>query len=1160
ISAGRHILGDIVSGDDLGTGVSGAVSITAGVTDATGDIAGGTGDNETVDIRATGASPGDITADIVAANDIFLTFIDAGTGTGGSLLANVRAGTSGTGSIGTASTAVDGVWTGLGGVILTNTGDYSVVINADNHIGGSAGTSDIVADDNIQNVAIIGGVALAANDLGPDGIDGNTDDGVGDMRADILSGVAGAVVGGPADAEGAILNVAVVADGNVGLAATVLTIGAGDDDIGSAAEPVFILANGADTTMRTAGGTLVLDLAGGLAADGGLGDEAAQTAQNVLVNVDAGFNTANGDSGADIDTVFVAADGRVGTTTEGERFFRADGDVRDLTIDAGLGDDAGAGDGLDDGLDERILVDILAGLESDGLTAVIDPVALPTVDQGDIVRLAMASDDDIGDAATQAAGDGIKAADAITGFVIRAGGDSRTATSGTGGVGSDVDFGGGFFMNIVAGDVTDTSSAPAVSTGALSGEAGAFAVNTILADESVGGDSGAAENDIVASGSISSLTIVSGFAGDLAVAPTTQGLAGNIQVDILAGVRNATTANTPSSGGTSQPVGLVLSQTTGDPTTGAFDGSGAISSVTLRADGRIGTTDGDMNIAAADGISALTLVAEGAAVTTLGGNLFTSLSDDAASTTQSIYLDISAGAGSDDDDIANGISNLDMLADGAIGAGTGAPGVVGTAATTNEGFNYIRADGDIATVRIVAGNNDAGDAEEDFLMNIFAGLEADATGVSATDVGAGNVITAAIGFSDITDVVVLAEDDIGASDAGGEAEDTDGFFAAGRVTDLKLAAGTQAILTLGTIPGGFGGAAAFASSGGTLDEGGRVLSSVLAGVGYLSTTNVAVIAAGGGDADIDPTDIFSDNDVGESPRGTNTFRAASDIMDLRVFAGLQTDTTATDGAVFTDVISGYTNNLGPSNATLVRSYLAVLAGANGIAESTAAGGTTDVQVNAVGTSGLAATDVVINAGPEGILESAVATTDTVFLTSGSIDGLIVSADGNVESNIISADDIADDDDSTGTFIAAGQELSIPGRSDTGFNQGDGGSVLGDIIAGADGTGVLGDGSQLATGQLDVTIAADQNIGDLTERDIIAALGVRDVFTDAPDSFVQFSSLTDLPSSQATGGNGIDGIIVAGLAPQAFGDGNLFAPIDVDGNIGDHGATFSVGQP
>ena len=94
---GGNIHGDIWSGEAIGGGVGVGTVIEAfsqdisGVYNHGGEI-GDAGESEYVLVYATGGSPGDITSNILASADINGINVIAGSGTGGSLLANIIAG------------------------------------------------------------------------------------------------------------------------------------------------------------------------------------------------------------------------------------------------------------------------------------------------------------------------------------------------------------------------------------------------------------------------------------------------------------------------------------------------------------------------------------------------------------------------------------------------------------------------------------------------------------------------------------------------------------------------------------------------------------------------------------------------------------------------------------------------------------------------------------------------------------------------------------------------------------------------------------------------------------------------------------------------------------------------------------------------------------
>lgn len=162
------IVGDIWSGDDIAanitaTGITAFLSATTATT--VGDAARGNissqGANAVLNISATGASAGDITASILADGNLNNIFIDAGIGTGGSINANIIGGTDGT-----------------GGFTGTNT------LNADQNIGLADNSNVISAADDIVFGTVAAGLQTTVDPLTPtDLVDG------GNLNADFVAGV-----------------------------------------------------------------------------------------------------------------------------------------------------------------------------------------------------------------------------------------------------------------------------------------------------------------------------------------------------------------------------------------------------------------------------------------------------------------------------------------------------------------------------------------------------------------------------------------------------------------------------------------------------------------------------------------------------------------------------------------------------------------------------------------------------------------------------------------------------------------------------------------------------------------------------------------------------------------------------------------------------------
>jgi len=171
-----EIFGDIWSGDDIGTGVNGATIIRAnGKKDgSSGNISGVYQSDNQIDIIATGASAGDITSDIVATGDMVNFLIKAGSGSGGSILANIVAGrqTAAEEAAGTVGT----------GAMVTAGGTNAII--ADQDIG-ELGVNVISAADGIELTYLLSGQQTVQdlNASPADPIDG------GNINSDVIAGV-----------------------------------------------------------------------------------------------------------------------------------------------------------------------------------------------------------------------------------------------------------------------------------------------------------------------------------------------------------------------------------------------------------------------------------------------------------------------------------------------------------------------------------------------------------------------------------------------------------------------------------------------------------------------------------------------------------------------------------------------------------------------------------------------------------------------------------------------------------------------------------------------------------------------------------------------------------------------------------------------------------
>lgn len=372
---------------------------------------------------------------------------------------------------------------------------------------------------------------------------------------------------------------------------------------------------------------------------------------------------------------------------------------------------------------------------------------------------------------------------------------------------------------------------------------------------------------IVAAGDIEDVSIISG---------ASLTAAGNVNADVLAGVTGAV-------------LGLAINQTTGVVTGGSFNTYGQISNVIVRADGRIGTADGNRNIAAGGGIEDLYVIADGIEGTNTNwyawGNIvapagvdgansgleFAELGDDAAAADANITIDINAGAGSTDDPATAGMLNVAVYANGTVGA-------------VSEGYNVFRADGDIEDFVVIAGGDDIDGTTavtEDVLVNVFAGLEQDGTVVD----GAGS-LTEAGRYGNIIDMRVLADDNIGAIDA--SAED-DGFKAAGDIDPSNFEAGTGQFGF--SSPGEFFEDGNSNGSGGydSADVGGNIYVDILAGLS--------------GAGSIYDVRIAADDDVGQTgsvAEGFNLIFASDDILRTEIDAG---SSFSPNGNVFMDIVA-----------------------------------------------------------------------------------------------------------------------------------------------------------------------------------------------------------------------------------------------------------------
>jgi hypothetical protein len=754
-----------------------------------------------------------------------------------------------------------------------------VEIAADEHVGGSTGEDDIVASGSITDLRVISGFAQST---------------AGDVRIDILAGVTnastvgglyiplvinqttGAVTGGSFDGAGAMSHIIVRADGNVGLSSGAnqyLNNFAADDGI----TDMEVVAEGEAITVDTAFVSI--------------GDTGGETTQNIFVDVIADANPSEF-STFGINDLDLFADTSVGASVagylEGYNVVRADGPLTAISIDAGLGDGAS---GDEDGITEEILVNVLAGMEVGNLAGYLVNDHTVVMIGSTISGLTMNADDNIG-ALGQAIRNGVQATGDVSGFTANAGGDSRSVGPVTG---TGLDRGGAFLIDIAAG-VGDNTSATT----------GSILSTTIRADGNVG-EAGAVGsgglNDFVAEENITGVNIYAGFASAVG---SVNGI-GNALVDILAGRTVGTLA-----------LAAVIDQLTG--VTSAFDAAGYIDNLQVQADGNIGTTDGQTDIAAAtyigagDPLSGLTpfnvvLLADGAARalnpaggTSAGVAMSVTASGDAAQNNQNIFVDVVAGAEETLAATTNVITGLAMAADGMIGAGTSGKagnGVTGTAGSDDEGYNVVRADGAVTYVEIDAGLGDNTTTTpatsedgivEDILVDLFSGLEVDGTTLSLTGLAAA---TSDIGtttglFSGTTfNVLLLSDDNIGAfSQEAPPSTTLEGIRSANNIRYFGAFAGGDARNGL---------------SDGSVDQGGNYWVDTVAGVsglGIVIDGSPGIIYG-----TIDPTVIVADQDVGASS-GVNDIVADTNIIDLTVIAGFG---STLSGNVNVDILAGIQN-------------------------------------------------------------------------------------------------------------------------------------------------------------------------------------------------------------------------------------------------------------
>ncbi len=593
--------------DSGGAGTDG--TITNAIVSATAAVGGGavapvpgpgvagrnaTAANPVLEQTATGASPGDITADMIAPGNMIAVLRDAGTGTGGSILANTIAGTSGAGSM------------------------INVNLEADEDIGDRTGATvyRVAADDDLISVAL-----LAGWDSWP-GAEPFTNADSGGVFVQIAAGAANGDPGptitagdteGDFDSSGAITGLAIDASGDVGF------------DTGG--PQLFVAATDAITGLTINSG----DLAGGslglasVAETGPGGPRAslrdATDDTGVFVNVDAGIQSGTW-SPANTVGLTIASQGQVGRAVEGENYIRADGNVSGAAtptaiINAGDADneqEATVAAGLPQAeYDESFYMNILAGLEADGSL-------ISTGLQSAITGLQLRADDDVGTTA-QDPSDGILASGnvgtaATANSINIAAGEYEAGVSAlwaanpnTGAAGFT---GGSFYMNVAAGHGLP-----------IGGMMGVADINnlSIRVDDEIGAPAGAdgtSNNNITAEDDIVGFQLVAGdaerasYEANIGVwnrVTTSDTVDGQINTDVRAGLGGGSSILAASAGFT---VGRTASMIPLVMAGGVLERVALITTDNLMAvyGGNVGVPSGLTDVAAADEVQDLVVLAD----------------------------------------------------------------------------------------------------------------------------------------------------------------------------------------------------------------------------------------------------------------------------------------------------------------------------------------------------------------------------------------------------------------------------------------------------------------------------------------------------------------------------------------------------------------------
>ncbi|MBI4578143.1 MAG: hypothetical protein HY718_00480, partial [Planctomycetes bacterium] len=891
-SAGSQLLGglfgDVVSGDDISGTITGEVIIGSEGTFTTGTVyddgfGGGenpSGDNLRVDIYATGASPGDIVGDILSATDISATDIDAGAGTGGNIQGSIIAGdadldgdpadltTTGAGSI------LD-VWimadenigpVGVGANNLPGIIDTDVIGAADDIGAGTVRTATLPKTSVVgaDPVTILAGLAPANGTTGT-----ATTLGIGNILVNITAGPGAALSSGGDN----ILNTIIAADGQIGFAllgllpqnAITAASSIGQDNVAaSATDPtsnfnVFINAGFGDDVVD--GGapapTTPVFLGDGFSVTGAFNPGVAGTgvlagtagtagdaaSKSILVNITAA-------AGSIIDTG-IFADDSIGLVTEGNTTILAGTSILGggfTTAGIFTDDNATVIDaGNNDSPNGSILADVISGFTDGTATTVTTGLVIPVPgtagDAGDIARVQISADDDIGVAAQASAQQGlIVAANDIFDTEIEAGAGRQVLTSViTGGATtfpartSLGTAGGNVFVDIIAGHVSGQGSIRETSP------ADAFHMR-IEADTDIGGGTEGINT-------IRAADDILGISGDVV-----EILAGrNILSDIIAGFSD--NAATTSSANAAAP-----GPETGDIAfTNIFAGTAIGSTGQAAGNGLIIADDDIFNVS----IFAGSIAPAGAGAGTPGTG------GDADGDNEDILVNIIAGGGADDD---GSIFTTSIQADDNVGE------------STDEGINLIRADDNIggagAGLPNGVANATAGTAGYDVVVE--AGNATDANGGVFSDVVAGFSVLGVITGS-IIDTLISADDNIG----------TTGQDAASTLTTTtgtgKIIAATNIQST--TIRAGSG------TQGLSRSAGGNILVSVIAGA------NNAGSIIGVSTSTTEPTRIEADDDIGEAALSetatTNVITAANNIGQNNTGANTANNTAGPDGVAGT---------------------------------------------------------------------------------------------------------------------------------------------------------------------------------------------------------------------------------------------------------------------